>query len=67
MRVLVNDAAREVPGGARVADLLLELGLTEARGLAVALNDEVVPRAEWGHRALREGDAVLIIRASQGG
>jgi sulfur carrier protein len=67
MRVLVNDAAREVSSGARVAELLLELGLTEARGLAVALNDEVVPRAEWGRRELREGDAVLIIRASQGG
>jgi sulfur carrier protein len=50
-----------------VAELLIELALLETRGIAVALNDEVVPRAEWSTRALVEGDALVIIRASQGG
>lgn len=41
--------------------------VTEARrGIAVALNGEVVPRSEW-HRALADGDTVEILSATQGG
>jgi sulfur carrier protein len=50
-----------------VADLLHSLDVTEARGVAVALNDEVVPRRLWTERALDSGDRVEIIRATQGG
>ena len=37
------------------------------RGLAVALNGAVVPRAAWPSTTLREGDRVEIVRARQGG
>jgi len=37
------------------------------RGIAVALNGAVVPRAAWPQTALRPGDSVEIVRARQGG
>jgi sulfur carrier protein len=40
---------------------------TGQRGIAVALNGAVVPRAAWPQTALRPGDSVEIVRARQGG
>ncbi len=37
------------------------------RGIAVALNGAVVPRAAWSQTALQAGDSVEIVRARQGG
>ena len=37
------------------------------RGVAVAVNDEVIPRAQWGGIALRAGDRIEILTAVQGG
>jgi sulfur carrier protein len=40
---------------------------TAQRGIAVALNGSVVPRAAWRETALHAGDSVEIVRARQGG
>jgi sulfur carrier protein len=40
---------------------------TGQRGIAVALNGTVVPRAAWHDTALKPGDSVEIVRARQGG
>jgi sulfur carrier protein len=40
---------------------------TGQRGIAVALNGAVVPRAAWRDTALKAGDSVEIVRARQGG
>ena len=40
---------------------------TGQRGIAVALNGEVVPRTAWRDTALKPGDNVEIVRARQGG
>jgi sulfur carrier protein len=37
------------------------------RGIAVALNGAVVPRAAWPQTALKPGDSIEIVRARQGG
>jgi sulfur carrier protein len=39
----------------------------QQRGVAVALNGAVVPRASWADTALKAGDSVEIVRARQGG
>lgn len=48
---------------------LLELRLDDPRphGVAVAVNEEVVPRAAWPEWRLADGDAVEIVTAVQGG
>jgi sulfur carrier protein len=50
-----------------VAALLEQEEIADARGVAVALNGAVVPRAEWHNTPLSAGDAVEIVRARQGG
>ncbi len=40
---------------------------TEQKGIAVALNGAVVPRAAWPATQLEAGDNVEIVRARQGG
>jgi sulfur carrier protein len=40
---------------------------TGQRGIAVALNGAVVPRAAWPQTPLRPGDSVEIVRALKGG
>lgn len=50
-----------------VADLLAARRIGEARGMAVAVNGEVVPSGQWAQRALEPGDEVEIVRPFQGG
>ena len=39
----------------------------EARGIAIALNGAVVPRKDWAKTALRDGDAVEVVKLFAGG
>ena len=53
---------------ATLDELIVEkAGDTMQRGIAVALNGSVVPRAAWRDTALKPGDSVEIVRARQGG
>ncbi|MEU5723216.1 sulfur carrier protein ThiS [Micromonospora sp. NPDC047738] len=66
MELIVNGAGRSVPGGATVADVVREV-TDQRRGLAVAVNGEVVPRGGWSATALHDGDRVEVLSAAQGG
>jgi sulfur carrier protein len=68
MIVAVNGTATELPEGATVAGVLAELNVPGlARGVAVAVQGEVVPRGEWVSMSLRDGDRVEVVSAIQGG
>jgi sulfur carrier protein len=54
--------------GATIFELLADLGVEDrARGVAVAVDGEVVPRAEWRERRINEGERVEALSAMQGG
>ena len=66
--IVLNGRACELPPPATPAEALEELGLEpRARGVAVAVDGEVVPRAEWDSRELSEGARVEVLSAMQGG
>jgi sulfur carrier protein len=66
--VSVNGEATEIEDGATVAAVVKLLDLPGIRrGIAVAVNAEVVPRAEWEERVLAEGERVEVVSAVQGG
>lgn len=66
--VTLNGRPAELPDGASVVAAVRAAGAGEAeRGLAVALDGEVVPRSEWERRALADGARVEVLRAVQGG
>jgi sulfur carrier protein len=51
-----------------VATLLAEREIaTDMRGIAVAVNGRVVPRADWPDAPLAAGDTIEIVLARQGG
>ena len=70
MKLTVNGETRNC-AAANLADLwraeTAALEIAEPRGFAISLNGAVVRRAAWPATALREGDAVEIIRAMSGG
>jgi sulfur carrier protein len=67
LAIFMNDRPHELEGPATLMALLGGLGLADRRGVAAAVNGEVVPRASWETRLLAEKDRVIVIRATQGG
>lgn len=66
--ITVNGEPRELRAGTTIAALIEAAGVPAGgRGMAVALDGEVVPRAEWNETALRDGARVEIVVAVQGG
>jgi sulfur carrier protein len=64
--IVVNGVARDLPAGATVADVVGAV-TSSVRGVAVAVNGEVVPRGTWAATALTAGDRVEVLTAAQGG
>jgi sulfur carrier protein len=65
MRVRVNGEEREIAASS-VQALLAELDY-EGTHFAIAVNYDVVPKAEWAARSLASGDEIEIITPRQGG
>lgn len=63
---MVNGSGRTLPDDTSVADLVGML-TAQPRGVAVAVNGEVVPKGHWPVAVLRDGDRVEVLVASQGG
>ncbi|GLH97918.1 sulfur carrier protein ThiS [Phytohabitans aurantiacus] len=66
MNVLLNGSAHVLPDGATVAEAVA-VATDRARGVAVAVNGEVVPRTGWPDAVLRDGDQIEVLTAAQGG
>ncbi|CAN5696606.1 hypothetical protein BH24ACT26_BH24ACT26_18700 [soil metagenome] len=68
MKLIVNGKPAEVAPDASVADVVTALGHpTSGRGVAVALNGEVVARGAWGTTPVEERDRLEVLAAVQGG
>ena len=68
MRVIVNGSEHELAEGATVAGLVEQLRESpHGRGVAVAVDAEVVPRSRWDTTQLSEGQRVELVAAIQGG
>jgi sulfur carrier protein len=65
--VTLNDQPVALEGGSTLLSLLSARGLADRKGIAAAVNGDVIPRPAWARRALAAGDRVLVIRATQGG
>ena len=67
IEVSINLKKYSIPESGTLADVLPLLQVMQADGVAIALNEEVIPRGEWGRRVLRAEDRIFVIRATQGG
>ena len=64
--ITVNGETRDLPAGATLADVVSQLAASP-KGVAAAVNGEVVPRRAWSATALAERDEVEVVTAVQGG
>jgi sulfur carrier protein len=68
LQVTINGEDRKFPAGATVASVIASLdNAPEGRGVAVAVEGEVVPRAQWTSTELHDGAKVEVVVAVQGG
>ncbi len=72
MKITLNGTATDVPDGTSVAELLTAPGSDrgpgrDRRGVAIAINGEVIPRGAWGNHPVADGDVVELLTATQGG
>jgi sulfur carrier protein len=65
--VTLNGERHDLHEPATVEAAVLAAGAPDGRGVAVALDGEVVPRGAWATTEIREGQEVEVLRAVQGG
>lgn len=70
MRLTVNGRGRDTEA-ADIAELFAreadDTGISDPRGIAIAVNGRVVRRRDWETTPIHDGDRVEIVRAMQGG
>lgn len=64
--VLLNGRSTPFVPGETIADLIDRLGL-DAKGTAVAQNDEVLPRSQWQSSLLQSADTLEVLSPQAGG
>ncbi len=67
MEIKVNKDTVHITSTTNVLSLLQQLRGEKLNGLAVAVNETVIPRPQWEIMQLNQNDNVLIIQATQGG
>jgi sulfur carrier protein len=67
VEVTINQQTCQLSDEGGLAEVLTFLRIEQADGIAIAVNEAVIPRGEWGGFVLRERDRVFVIRATQGG
>jgi sulfur carrier protein len=66
MEITINNVTKQVSDDSLQSVITLVLG-DKTKGIAVAINDAIIPKTDWQTTRLKEKDAVLIIKATQGG
>ena len=67
MEIILNQQTTQIPETCSVQQLLQSLFPGIQQGIAVAVNQTIVPKAKWPQHVLQPQDNVLLIKATQGG
>lgn len=65
MKIVINNKTTETQSS-NLLQISEELSLPD-KGVAIAVNNRMVPRTEWATTALAENDNIVIIKAACGG
>jgi sulfur carrier protein len=67
MEITFNNRKLEIEEQTSVQKALNLWLCDKQQGIAVAVNDTIVPRSQWEDHVLQTGDNILVIKATQGG
>ncbi|MCP4550491.1 MAG: sulfur carrier protein ThiS [Bacteroidetes bacterium] len=66
MEIEVNGSPKEILEKTNLKELVDSM-LNATKGVAIAINDVVIPKVQWPETKLSQNDKVLFIKATQGG
>lgn len=67
MEITFNNHTQQIQEQSTVQIILNDLIGEKQKGIAVAVNETVVPKTQWDSYELQHNDKVLVIKATQGG
>jgi len=67
MEITFNNHTKKIAAETSVALLLAQLIGEQQKGIAVAINETVIPKQQWESYTIQPNDKVLVIKATQGG
>ena len=67
MTVYINNKAFVFTSEIKVEELLCKAEINDHKGIALAVNNTVVPKSKWNEFSLKDDDKIVVIKATQGG
>ena len=68
MELKINNQTKQFTTDSLTVQALLDLEIPEKHnGIAVAINNTIIPKSNWNSHPIKETDDILIISATQGG
>ena len=67
MNIILNQQSTQIPDHCSLQQLLTQVINVPIEGLAVAVDETVIPQTDWPRHLLQPNDKVILIRATQGG
>lgn len=67
MKITVNRETIDCPKNIQLDTLLSQLGKIAVNGIAISINNQIIPKKNWPHTNINENDNITIITATQGG
>lgn len=65
--IYINDKAFKISNNLSLSQVLENYYSSNLEGIAVAINNNVIPRSQWNNTLLNNNDHILIIKATMGG
>ena len=67
MIVFINKEKKEISENTDIISMLQQNGFEDTKGIAIAINNEVIPKNSWQNHLLHDQDNITIITATAGG
>lgn len=65
--IYINDKTYPLEKSQSLSDLFISLKMDVSKGVAVAINNKVMPRIDWDNSIVNINDKIIMIKATQGG
>jgi sulfur carrier protein len=66
MKVYINKKEMDIDRNDTISKLVERMHFS-SRGIAIAVNQQIIPKSRWNYFQLNEKDTILLIKATQGG
>ncbi|MDB5226278.1 MAG: thiamine biosynthesis protein ThiS [Bacteroidota bacterium] len=67
MQVIINNQSYNFEENSSLQSAIAELQMEDTSGIAVAVNEQIIPKSEWNKINLNDEDKIIIIGAVAGG